>query len=168
MTEHYRQTAFLKVLMSLHEGSDSQALRERLASAERNERCLLIACWLVGGTTLAGLAGLSYSAVLLPQFFENTTPVLVRFFSALSLGSLLCLMGFLGLWLHYRTVGNRVQAECRRLVLQALQHRLGVAAPPLDPAAAQPQEELHVPHLRLEPPDRRSRGDAKDDLHRAA
>lgn len=165
---------FLKVLMSFHENLETQDLKERLAHAERNERCLLIACWLVGGATLAGLAGLAYSAVLHPQFFENSTPVLVRFFSALSLGSVLCLLGFIGLWLHYRRVANRVHEECRRVVLTALQVRFAGIVPPLALSATFSLEEFGDPHLQIRgvdaPPVSRDgapdRG--RDDLHHAA
>jgi hypothetical protein len=118
--------------MAYDDSTESRVLRERLAQAERNEGCLLGACWLVAAVALVGLSGLGYSAVLLPQFFDNATHVLVRFFSALSLGSALCLSLFAGLWLWYRGAANRIHEECRRAVMRVMETRLCTTTATLD------------------------------------
>ena len=67
---------------------------------------------------------MGYSAVLLPQFFDNATHVVVQFFSALGLGSMMCLTVFLGLWFWYRGNVNRIHEECRRVITAMLESRL--------------------------------------------
>lgn len=124
MSEHSKQAQFLKKLVMYDDIPTHRLLCERLAAAERNERCLLLACRLVGLIALVSMAGIGYSAVLLPEFFDNSTHVVLRFFSALSLGSALCLMVFLGLWLLYRGNTNRIHEECRRVITAMLEARL--------------------------------------------
>jgi hypothetical protein len=124
ITEYRRQVAFLKTLLSLSETDEHRQLQERLAQAEKNEHCLLCACRLVGMLGALGLMGLGYSAVLLPEFFHNSPHLLVQFFSALGLGSAMCLVVFLGLWLYYRGAANRIHDECRRIVTRMLESRL--------------------------------------------
>jgi hypothetical protein len=124
MSEHLKQSEFLKKLVMYDDRPAHRSLCERLAAAERNERCLLLACRLVGLIAAVALAGIGYSAVLLPQFFDNATHVVLRFFSALSLGSALCFVVFLGLWFWYRGHTNRIHDECRRVITAMLEARL--------------------------------------------
>jgi len=105
------------------DNTEHRAVCERLSVAERNEHCLLSACRLVGVIALLGLAGLGYSAVLLPEFFDNRTHVVIRFFGALGLGSLMCFTVFFGLWLWYRGAVNRIHDECRRVISAMLESR---------------------------------------------
>jgi hypothetical protein len=123
MSEYKKQAEFLKSLMSYEDSVENRMLSERLSTAERNERCLLYACRLVAVIALLGAAGIGYSAVLLPQFFDNSTHVVVHFFSALGLGSLMCLAVFLGLWFWYRGMVNRIHEECRRVIAVMLESR---------------------------------------------
>jgi hypothetical protein len=123
MSEHQKQAAFLRALMAYEDGIEHQLLKERLCAAEKNERCLVYACRLVGCLVLVGLAGLGYSAVLLPQFFDNSPHVLIQFFSALGLGSMMCLGVFGGLWFWYRIAVNRVYDECRKVVMRMIEVR---------------------------------------------
>jgi hypothetical protein len=124
MSEHRKQSEFLKKLVLHDDSSANRSLCERLAAAERNERCLLLACRLVGLIALVALAGIGYSAVLLPEFFDNATHVVLRFFSALGLGSALCFVVFLGLWFWYRGHTDRIHDECRRVITAMLEVRL--------------------------------------------
>ena len=123
MSEYRKQAAFLKALMMYEENTEHHFLVERLGHAEKNEHCILCACRLVGLIAMVGLAGLGYSAVLLPEFFDHSPHVVIGFFSALGLGSLLCLVAFVGLWLWYRRALNRVHDECRRAVTRMLDCR---------------------------------------------
>ena len=123
MSEYKKQAEFLKSLMSYEDTPENRLLFEKLSAAERNERCLLCACRLVAVIALFGGAGLGYSAVLLPQFFDNATHVVVQFFSALGLGSMMCLTVFLGLWFWYRGNVNRIHEECRRVITSMLESR---------------------------------------------
>jgi hypothetical protein len=123
MSEHQKQSAFLKALMTYEDSVENRLLNERLSTAERNERCILYACRLVGVLAALGLGGLGYSAVLLPEFFDNSPHILIQFFSALGLGSTMCLAVFSGLWFWYRIAVNRVYVECRRVVMRMVESR---------------------------------------------
>lgn len=123
MSEHQKQAAFLKALMAYDDGIEHRSLKERLSVAERNERCLTYACRLVGVILLVGVAGLGYSAVLLPEFFDNSPHLLIQFFSALGLGSTMCLAVFSALWFWYRSAVNRIYEECRQIVTRMVEVR---------------------------------------------
>ena len=124
MSEHRKQSEFLKKLVMHDDSPANRSLCDRLGAAERNERCLLLACRLVGLIALVALAGIGYSAVLLPEFFDNATHVVLRFFSALGLGSALCFVVFLALWFWYRTSTNQIHDEFRRVITAMLEARL--------------------------------------------
>jgi hypothetical protein len=130
MTEYRKQAAFIRRLVSYDTSGEGALLLERLQQAQKNERCIFSACVLVALLACFGLAGLGYSAVLLPQFFHNSTHVLIRLFGALGLGSGLCFVFFVGLWRWYRGGVNRVHEECRKLVTRMLEAHFGAA--PLD------------------------------------
>ena len=124
MTEYCKQAAFLRMLLAYEDADKRRELQEHLAQAEKNERCVLVATRLVGVIAAMGLAGLGYSAVLLPEFFNTSSHILVQFFSALALGSAMCLTVFVGLWLYYRGALNRVHDECRRVITRMIEARL--------------------------------------------
>lgn len=116
MSEHQKQTAFLKKLVMHVDTPENRALCERLTQTEHSERCTQCACRLVGLIALLGLAGLGYAAVLLPQFFDNSTHFIVRICSALGLGSTACFAAFLMLWYSYRRATNQLHAQCRIVI----------------------------------------------------
>lgn len=128
MSEYQRQADFLKKLVMYEDTPETRELCERLSQVERSERCTQCACRLVGLIALLGLSGLGYAAVLLPQFFDNSTHFIVRLCSALGLGSGLCLTVFLGLWYSYRRAANRLHAQCRLSISKMLAQKIPSAA----------------------------------------
>jgi hypothetical protein len=124
MNEYRRQSDFLKHLLAMDDSPSSRTLHERLVVAERNERCLFGSCRLVALIGVVGILGFGYTAVLLPEFFNNSTHVLIRLFSALGLGSAICLIVFAGVWLWYRATADRVREDCRLLIVRMLAARL--------------------------------------------
>lgn len=128
MSEYQRQADFLKKLVMYEDTPETRALCERLSQVERSERCTQCACRLVGLIALLGLSGLGYAAVLLPQFFDNSTHFIVRLCSALGLGSGLCLTVFLGLWYSYRRAASRLHAQCRLSISKMLAQKIPSAA----------------------------------------
>jgi hypothetical protein len=122
-----------------------RSLCERLAAAEKNERCLLLACRLVGLVALVALGGIGYSAVLLPEFFDNATHVVLRFFSALSLGSALCFVIFLGMWFWYRSHTCRIHDECRKVITAMWEARLHSTSAPFYPVLVEDPKVKIVP-----------------------
>ena len=128
MSEHKKQSAFLKKLVVFDDTVDNRVLCERLCHVERSEKCLQCACRLVGLIALLGLAGMGYAAVLLPQFFDNSPHFIIRICSAVGLGSCLCCAVFLGLWYSYRRIANRIHSECRVAILKSLSAKFPSAA----------------------------------------
>lgn len=124
MTERQKQRHFLKQLMGFAGSRSRRDLLERMQKAEHDEKCVRSALILVGIVALVSLLGLAYAAVLLPEFFDSTTPMLVKLFCALGLGSVICAMAFAGVWIWYRAAANRLHDECRQFVMEILQARL--------------------------------------------
>src|SRR5690349_20652610 len=124
MTERDKQTEFLMRLMVLTDSQTHGELHSRIEQAHHDEKCIrfaLILVALIGGFAVSGLA---YCSVLHPEFFDSTAPTLVKIFCAVALGSLICLIVFFCCWWWYRNTSNRVHAECRRLVVDAINARL--------------------------------------------
>jgi hypothetical protein len=65
--------------------------------------------------------GICYSAVLIPEFFQNSSNIVVKIFSGLGLASVICAVGFLFFWLWCRGVLNRTHEDCRRFVMATLE-----------------------------------------------
>jgi len=129
MSEHERDTEFLRQVILYDDTVEHHKLDERITQVERDERCVRRAVWLM--TLLAALAvvGLSYSAVLLPdcpqdvaRFFTRT---IVKVFCVLGLTSLISLLGFAGLAVVYRKELDGRREECRRFATKLLESRLG-------------------------------------------
>src|SRR5439155_21798253 len=99
MSKRQKQTAFLKALI-LHGDMDVRAqLQERIKKAERDELCSWRALWLVTVLGLLSCCGICYSAVLMPEFFQNSSHIVVKTFCGLGLASLICSVAFLGFWM---------------------------------------------------------------------
>jgi len=120
MSKRQQQTAFLKALV-LHGNAEERAhLQERMIRAERDEQCAWRALWLVTLLAVFSGCGICYSAVLVPQFFHNSSHLAVKIFFSFGLASLICAVAFLGFWVWCRAVLNRIQTECRRFIMATL------------------------------------------------
>jgi len=121
MSKRQKQTAFLKSLV-LHGNMAGQVeLQERIDKAERDELCAWRALWLVSLLAFFSICGICYSAVLIPEFFQSSSHIAVKFFYGLGLASLVCAVAFLFFWLWCRGVLNRLHEECRRLIMAMLE-----------------------------------------------
>jgi hypothetical protein len=140
MSQHKKQATFLKTLLTYDDSAEHRQLQERIAVAERDEKCIGCACRLVGLAALLAFAGLGYCAVLLPEFFHNSRHFLIQFFCVLGLGSLLCLLVFIGLWLWYRGMVNRLHDECRKVITSLVQSRLKAQPRPAPTVLVQESE----------------------------
>ena len=121
MSKRKQQTEFLNALV-LHGNTEERArLQERMIRAERDEQCAWRALWLVTLLAVFSCCGISYSAVLIPQFFHNSSHLAVKVFGGLGLASLICAVTFLGFWFWCRSVLNRVQVECQRFIMATLE-----------------------------------------------
>jgi len=121
MSKRKKQTQFLRALV-LHGNTEGRAqLQERMFRAERDEQCAWRALWLVTLLAVFSCCGICYSAVLIPQFSQNSSHLVVKIFFGLGLASLICAVAFLGFWFWCRAVLNRVQDECRHFIMAALE-----------------------------------------------
>jgi hypothetical protein len=123
MTERQKESAFLKDLLRGEENETCTRLHSQIIKSEQNEKCVRCALFTVATMGLLSLAGVGYSAVLLPDFFNNATPFLVRLFTALTLACALCLAVYVSLWFSYRATTNQLLGEVRRFVLASAQSK---------------------------------------------
>ena len=108
----------------LAEPKTERDLQARIQQAQHDEKCVRFAFTFVALVGGFALAGLGYCAVLHPEFLDSTTPTLVKIFCAIGLGSLICMLVFLGCWLYYRGNSNRLYEECRQTLIETIQTRL--------------------------------------------
>ena len=125
---HQREMLFLRHLMLYDDTEERRELEERLARAERNERCARRAMWLMVVLLAMAAVGLGYAALLLEDFPPNTSQFLTRIFCALGLASLVSFLAFVGFWLVSRGELNEHREGCRRLVTRIMESRLGKPA----------------------------------------
>jgi hypothetical protein len=121
-TERERQNEFLKSLLD-NETDETRRLRKRLEQAAQNEHSICRALVLMIVIAVFAVLGLGYSAVLMPEFFDNATPLLVKLFCALGLGSVLCMIIFGCCWLQYRKRTNEVNEDCRAFLSDYVKER---------------------------------------------
>lgn len=129
MSERQKEVKFLKSLILCDDSDQGRQLQERIKCAEKDEKCVRCATYMVGIAALLSLAGLGYSAVFVSEIHRFSSHIAPRIFSALGLASLLCLFLFAGYWLWFRAVSNRVYEDCRRFLRAALETRLQQGAP---------------------------------------
>jgi hypothetical protein len=129
MTDYQSETAFLRQCILYDDTGECHKLEESITQAQRNERCLRRATGLMVMLTALSMAGLSYAAIFLTDHPQDIslfiTPFICKVFSALGLGSLICLVSFAGLRVAYRKELDRRREECRRLAAKLLESRLG-------------------------------------------
>jgi hypothetical protein len=126
---HQREMAFLQHLMLYDETDERQELEDKIVQAQGKERSSRRAVWLMVVLTAMAVAGLGYSAILLEDFPQNKTQLLMRIFYALGLASLVSLLAFAGFWLICLGELNEQRERCRRFVTRIVEARLGKPVP---------------------------------------
>jgi len=146
MKEHQKHTAFLKQCIRFDNTHARQQLEAELTQAQREERCLRRATWLMAISTALATAGLGYCAVLSDDFpfrmSQFASHLMVRIFFAIGAGSLFCLVVFAGLWAGYRRRLNRQHEECRRWITKFLELRLTGSSRPASPMSVSQKIEV--------------------------
>jgi hypothetical protein len=144
MSEHDKDTAFLRQCILYDDSAERQKLEESISQLQRNERCVRRAVGLMAVLIAVALAGICYGAIFLVEYPQDmtylTTPLIVRIFCALGVGALICVLAFGGLGLIYRKELDQRREECRQLAAKLLEARLGkpramslaAAVPPLN------------------------------------
>lgn len=131
MSEHQRETAFLRHCIRYDESPGRRALEDRIIQIQRDEGCVRRAIWLMALMTALAVVVLCYAAVLVDNFAYNTPQFIITSICALGLASTICLVVFVGLKVVYRRKLDQRREECRQLVTRLLESRLGqpVTAP---------------------------------------
>ena len=123
MSDRELQIAFIKKL-ALHENDSGLFdLQEKIAQAEKEEKTVRYTASLVALIGFISMWGLGYCAVFFDGFLESKDHFLIKFFSALGLGSVLALAVFSGFWLWHRSVVNRLYSDVRKLLLSLTETR---------------------------------------------
>jgi hypothetical protein len=129
MSDHQRETAFLRHCIRYDETEERHRLEERITQIQRDERIVRRAVWLVGLLAALAMAGLGYTAVFMVEYPLNlpqlTTQFLIKALCVLGAASLICLFGFLVLGIIFRKELDQRREDCRRLALKVLAARLG-------------------------------------------
>ena len=129
MTEHERETDFLRHCLLYEDTAEHQDLEEKITQVQRDERCVRRAVWLMVFLASLATAGLCYSAVFRVNYPQNMdqfiTPFIIRVLCALGLGSVICLLVFVVLGRIYRRRLDQSREEARRLARKLIASRLG-------------------------------------------
>jgi hypothetical protein len=125
MSEHQRETEFLRHCISYDESPERQKLDQRLTQIERDERCVRRAVWLMSLLAALAVACLGYGSILFENFPHNTSHLLIKIILAMGLASSICLVAFASIRMVYRLKLDQRREECRQLVTTLLASRLG-------------------------------------------
>lgn len=123
MTEHERETAFLRRAILFDDSGRRRKIVEGIAQIQRDVHCVQRAVALM---TLAGAvvaAGFFYGAVLEENFPHGMSPIAITVLCVTGLTSAISLTGLSGLWIIYRWRLNRLREQCRQLVTNLLESR---------------------------------------------
>lgn len=126
--------------------AERQQLEERITQVERSEHCVRRAVWLVTQLLLLAIAGLAFGAVLLDDFPQNRSHFIIKVLGALGLGSLICLLVYVALWMAYRRELARGREQSCLLVAKILESRLGKPRTMPLPGVVKEQEILVRPN----------------------
>ena len=121
MTEHEKETAFLKQIIVFDDTEEGRKLEARIAQVQCDERCVKRAAGLMILLAALGGAGLAYGAVLQDNFSAGTSHFVIRLLCEIGLASLISLFALSGLLMVYRRKLNRFREECRCLVGKLLE-----------------------------------------------
>src|ERR1041385_5310391 len=107
MTSDYqKQTAFLRQVILYDDSAERHKLEERITRSQRDERCVRRAVGLMAVLTALAMVGLCYSMIFQTDHPQNMSqllsPFITKVICALGLGSLICLLSFVGLGAMYR------------------------------------------------------------------
>ena len=130
MSEHQKQTAFLRQCLLYDDTGERHELEESITQLQRNERCVRRAVWVMALLVALACAGLCYYAISLAEHSPDVSGFMTQYFTtkflcALALGSLVCMVAFTGLGMVYRKELDKRREHCRRLAAKLLESRLG-------------------------------------------
>jgi hypothetical protein len=98
---------------------------EQITNAEREERCLRRAMWLMALLTALAAVGLGYSVILLYELPPYQTRIINHVLVVVGLASLISLLAFGAFWIQCRHRLSVRREEVRRLVMKLLADQSG-------------------------------------------
>jgi hypothetical protein len=144
MSDHQRETAFLRQCIRYDDTEERHRLEARITQIQRDESIVRRAVWLMALLAALAMTGLGYAAIFMAEYPLNvsqfTTRLLIKALCVLGAGSLICLFGFLGLGVAFRKQLDERREDCRRLALKVLDSRLGQGHDSPSPASAKELE----------------------------
>jgi hypothetical protein len=124
MTEHEKETAFLRHLIQMDETNQCRKLDDAITKLQRDQRCVQRAVSLLSLFALFALVFFSYGTALVENFPSGTISSVARVITELGLACVIAIASLAGLQMIYRKRMNRLREECRRLIMKILQSRL--------------------------------------------
>lgn len=125
MSEHQIETAFLRRVIRYDDGETPRKLEKSILQVEHDRRCVGRTAFVAALFLMLGLAGVGYGGVLHRNFPYNGSEVAFRILCELVLASLICLVGCAGFLTVYRRKLKRLRGNCRQLVSNIMESRLG-------------------------------------------
>jgi hypothetical protein len=149
MSEHQRETAFLRHCIGYDDTAECHKLEESITHIQRSQRCVRRAVWLMVLLAVMAMTGLCYRLVFVDDYPQELSDLaasfLMKALCALGLGSLICLVAFLALGMIYRKELNQRREECRRLATKLLESHLGRPRTRLLPGVVKNQQIVRNP-----------------------
>ena len=144
MTEHERNTDFLRRTILFADPEEHRKLEADISQVRRDQRCVQKAVLLMILLALISAAAFCFGMVLEENFPYGESRFITTFICGLGLASAICLATFLMLLVIYRRKLNRLLEECRQLTTKVMETRLGRAGTTTSPG---PQSEAGDPGL---------------------
>src|SRR5581483_6090963 len=148
MSEHQRETAFLRHIISRGESAECRKLEKRIAQVQANQRCVQRVASVMSLFPFLALAGIGYGGILVESFPNGGSELVFRLLCVLGLASMICLVGFAGLLAVYRLELNELREECRRVVKRLVEPHLvksPIARPPSNHPASEEGDDFQNP-----------------------
>ena len=130
MSEHERETAFLRRVLLYNDCDEHRKLDKSMAQVQRDERCVQRMAWTMVLFLMLAMTPAAFGAILQANFPYNAPQPVIDVFCAFVLAALICLLGFGALLTVYRGRLNRMREESRQLVTRFLESRMGKAHTP--------------------------------------
>lgn len=118
MSEKEKETAFLRRILLVHATDEGRQLDKKIARAQCEERCVLRVASVAALCGALAVAGLGYGAILGENIPYGTSETVIKILWHLVLASLICLMAIAAQLAIHRKKLNRLQEECRQLIIK--------------------------------------------------
>lgn len=124
MSEHQRETAFLRHIIRHGDSDECRTLEKSIAQIQCDQRCVQRAASVTALFLFLALVGVGYGEILAENFPYNGSESVFRLLCGLGLASLICLVAFAGLLIVYRLKLNQLREEGRQLVKRLVEPHL--------------------------------------------